>query len=370
VHDQTKNGLKSTAALLFLILLGAVLARPVFVASDKEPAGLPSVGRKSPTADKKKPKPKTTKPKPTPTPTETEEPVPTNIELADRYPTACLDRVQPATGTGLIAAYRYGRGGAPNGVDVASPTGSRAGSTAMAAPVSWSPSGNLLLGRTGDLSTPSGKRAGTAFGVREDMPMMWSPIADCVVGAGRDGLIVGVAGREPVTILRGRVGGLHPFSFSSDGTKIFFSSGSDDHVLDLSRHELTTGRPSKSRDICDRFDTACSPDGRYLAAIRQGRLVLLSRSGSFIRNIATDSGYEDAYPIWGPPRTGIVFIRTKVGDAEAPAEIWFVAEGGVPRSTGLTLPPPSAGIQPGQWRSFFNWTAAERPLAPIPVFGD
>jgi len=370
VHDQTKNGLKSTAALLFLILLGAVLARPVFNASDREPGALPTtVERKTPKPDKKTPRPKP-KPKRTPTPTPSEDPTLAGVEIGDRYPTVCLDPVDRPTGMGMIAAYRYGDGDEPHRVDFATPTGSGAGSAVIDPPVSWSPSGKLLLDRTGVLTVPDGRGAGTAFGARVADPLAWSPIADCVVAAGRTSLIVGLAGREPVTILRGRVDGLHPFAFSSDGTKIFFSSGSDDQVLDLARHELTTGKPRRSRDVCDRIDTSCSPDGRYLAAIRDGRLALLSRSGSFIRNITTDSGYEDAYPIWGPPRTGIVFVRTKVGDPGAPAEIWFVAEGGAPRTTGLTLPPPAAGMRPGQWASFFDWSVAERPLAPLPVFGD
>lgn len=382
MHDQTRSVFQSIAAILFLGLIGAVLARPVFSSNDPEPGPGGAVERKSP-------KPVKRTPSLTPKPTPTDDHTPTGLELGDRYPSTCLDSVQPPTGMGLIAAYRYGQDGNPHQVDIATPSGSPVGSALIAPPISWSPSGNLLLDRAGALSTPAGRRAGTAFGARVAMPLAWSPVADCVVGADRTRIIVGLAGRSPVTILRGPATGFSfaNFSFSEDGTKIFFSTSARDGVLDLARHRLSPGGRagpsgrapgrSASRDLCDRNKVAdyiwptCSPDGRYIAAVKDGRLSLLSREGhSFIRYLTSDSGYEDAYPIWGPPRTGIVFVRSRLGSPKSPAEIWFVAEGGTPRNTGLTLPPPFKDVSATSWGSFFDWSVAERPRAPLPVVGD
>jgi hypothetical protein len=276
-----------------------------------------------------------------------------------------------------MAAYRLGDGTKPHDVVISSPSGSQVGQAVLAAPIMWSPSGNLLLDRFGALVTPDGRGAGSAFGGREEMPMVWSPIADCVVGSDGDGLIVGVAGRKPVTILSGPI--TH-FSFSKDGTRIFVEGDNDAGTLDLVRHHLSnrqhgidvlTDGPCDGLHYADYDWPTCSPDGRYIAAVRQnGRLSLLSSNGTFIREIVTDSGYRDAEPIWGPPRTGIVFVRTRTGAPDAPAEVWFVAEGGVPRDTGLRLPHPIETNIRIPWRGFFDWTAAPRPLAPFLVVGD
>lgn len=78
---------------------------------------------------------------------------------------------------------------------------------------------------------------------------------------------------------------------------------------------------------------SCSPDGGFIAAVRAGSLVLLDRSGSFLRDLTPDGGSRDIYVDWGDSGAGLIFGR--VPDGGGDVQVWHIAEGASARNTGL-----------------------------------
>lgn len=98
---------------------------------------------------------------------------------------------------------------------------------------------------------------------------------------------------------------------------------------------------------------SCSPDDRFFAVQSDARLALFGRDGNFSRyltNIDTGNGqWGESNPEWGPPRTGILFIRSM----HLQTQLWFIAEGGRAEQPVVELKPT------GKWnaRSLFDWSA-------------
>lgn len=93
---------------------------------------------------------------------------------------------------------------------------------------------------------------------------------------------------------------------------------------------------------------SCSPDGRFIAAVRDGSLVLLDRDGNLLRELTTDEGYRDIDPDWGQSGSGLLFGR--VPDAGGSAQVWHIPEGGAPRNTGL--------LYDGRGAAAIDWSAS------------
>lgn len=126
---------------------------------------------------------------------------------------------------------------------------------------------------------------------------------------------------------------------------------------------ITDGRPSY-------MDATCSHDGSLIAAVRTPvlygsgrfrwrdllarRIVLLDEDGDPIRTIADDAAYGDDYPDWGPPGTGLMFIRIT---REAPHEVWFVPEGSSPRFAGVEVTEPGYYYGAYAWQRVVDWSA-------------
>ena len=106
----------------------------------------------------------------------------------------------------------------------------------------------------------------------------------------------------------------------------------------------------------------CSPDGGYIAAVASGdgddisarRLALLRADGSFERFLAPE-GSGDEYPLWGPPGTGLSFIRIRPSGRMA--DVWFIAEGASARPTPLAVALPANDHGTYDWPSVFTWSA-------------
>ena len=98
---------------------------------------------------------------------------------------------------------------------------------------------------------------------------------------------------------------------------------------------------------------SCSPDSRFLVVQTENGLALRARDGSFIRyltSIDTGNGqWGESNPEWGPPRTGILFIRSM----HLQTQLWFIPEGGRAEQPVLELK------RWGKWnvRSLFDWSA-------------
>lgn len=99
---------------------------------------------------------------------------------------------------------------------------------------------------------------------------------------------------------------------------------------------------------------SCSPDGRFIAAIQAGRLVLLTGDGSPLRELATNGRYRDVFVDWGPRGAGLVFGRVLAGSKIG--EVWYIPEGGVARDTGLTYVPGPGAI---------DWSASPPTGLPL-----
>jgi hypothetical protein len=95
----------------------------------------------------------------------------------------------------------------------------------------------------------------------------------------------------------------------------------------------------------------CSRTGDLIAIIRNGRLVLLDGSGTFIRDITTtetsNGVWGDGSPEWGPPGSGIVFER----HMHLINQLWYLPEGGRAYLLTSTSAPSEAGT------AMFDWLA-------------
>ena len=108
---------------------------------------------------------------------------------------------------------------------------------------------------------------------------------------------------------------------------------------------------------------SCSSDGGFIAvvALSEGanlstrRLAVLRSDGSFERFLAPD-GSGDEYPVWGPPGTGLAFIRMR--PSRKLADVWFIAEGASARPTPLAVAVPPSDHGHHDWAEVFDWSAA------------
>ena len=336
--DDPKSFLRSLAAVLFLAVLGAVLARPVF-STNVEPrseAGLRS----------RKPSPTSTPPsRPTPTPSLTViADQPAGIQIERRFPPACLRPTPGPAGAGAIAvADDDGR------ISIGTPTTS-SGSFAGRAPVSWSPSGRYLgYGRGIAYDITTGERGPMLR--RKLNEWVWSPRADCVLGLAGRRLVAGPVGAKGVVIASGPI---TSFRVTDDGRfLVAYPVEGMFEGFDLRRNRSIPRRrvgpifegdaPFGCSDVPRPFVLAsCAPNDGFGVAIRDpdggkgslGRLWLMDREGDPVRPV-TSGPYEDTYPEWGPARTGVLFLR-RPPETER-LEVWYLPEGGNPTRTRLAL---------------------------------
>jgi len=108
---------------------------------------------------------------------------------------------------------------------------------------------------------------------------------------------------------------------------------------------------------------SCSPDGGYIVAVASGdgadvserRLALLRSDGSFERFLAPE-GSGDEYPIWGPPGSGLAFVRMRPSGRMA--DVWFIPEGGSASPTPLVVAVPPEIYGHFDWSEVLTWSAA------------
>ena len=109
---------------------------------------------------------------------------------------------------------------------------------------------------------------------------------------------------------------------------------------------------------------SCSPDGDSIALVRTadangqgpGALTVIDPGGSEIFS-PDNTGYKDAYPLWGRGDAGVLFVRQPL-DGEDP-ELWRVIEGGSPTPTGITLRgiDRKPGVFRDSWGHWLDWSA-------------
>jgi hypothetical protein len=202
-------------------------------------------------------------------------------------------------------------------------------------PIGWSPSGRYLALEDGSVWDSKSERKTLAVGGARKWT--WSPRADCLLGMTAQGTLVVAIPGKPQKVL---ADGISSFTFAEGGRFLAVGGGREPNLaLDL-RKNRTFDYPrrvpgsNRCRVKAPYTSPTCSPDGRFVAAIRDGKLVLLQNGGS-ARGI-TEGPYLDAAPEWGPPRSGILFLRLPEGETDA--EVWFFPEGGTVRRTPLVVP--------------------------------
>jgi hypothetical protein len=78
-------------------------------------------------------------------------------------------------------------------------------------------------------------------------------------------------------------------------------------------------------------------------------LAILRADGSEVITL-TPEGVTDAAPEWGPPGTGLIFVRRSGADAM----VWFAAEGRTSVSLGVRLSVPTPDYA---WHRVLDWSA-------------
>ena len=129
---------------------------------------------------------------------------------------------------------------------------------------------------------------------------------------------------------------------------------------------LEAGRPAQRITPSDAayVAAACRPGGDFIAAVTQDsgaatgtrRLVLLNADGGFVDNLTADSGSADEYPMWGPPGTGVVFVRRP--DAGGAAQVWYIPEGSTARATTLRVASGRPFHGTFGWPRVLDWSGA------------
>lgn len=269
-----------------------------------------------------------------------------------QYPPGCTRRVAPPDGTGLVATT-FNRAVEIGNTSTVTDTFRKSG------PVSWSPGGGFLaVGGTHIYSAETGQLRD--FGPRL-LQWAWSPIADCLVGATNNGELVVVrpTGRPLLLITGDRVA---RFDFAPNGRSMLVRSGGRSSVLDLVDVRLLKKTASRkgfeTTSTCPTFSKiaseSCSTDGRYVVGIQNDRLVLVGENGT--RPLAFGS-YEERFPEWGPPRTGVLFLRRPNGEDRV--EVWFIPEGGTARETPFSFPSAEVWDRTNYpWASVMDWNVS------------
>ncbi len=112
------------------------------------------------------------------------------------------------------------------------------------------------------------------------------------------------------------------------------------------------------------FYLSCTPSGTLIATARaqvvdgsapvgstpRSELTILRADGSEVVTL-TPEGLSDVAPEWGPPGTGLVFVRLSDGDAM----VWFAPEGGGPTSLGVSLRAPTPDFA---WQRVLDWSVS------------
>lgn len=158
------------------------------------------------------------------------------------YPAACLKQARPPEGFGLVAAEQ------PEGISIATPIGQSIASIRARGPVGFSPSGRFLATDDGKVWTATGDKVGPLFD-DSTAGWAWSPVADCVVAAGRRGLIVGIPKGERIRRLVTQE--VDTFAFSPSGDRLLVVMASTDPkrggiwLADLKEREMRVLMPLK-----------------------------------------------------------------------------------------------------------------------------
>lgn len=449
---------RAIGALLFVALVGLFIAQPVLNSSDDRSAPRPRVHVSiTPIGSAVEPsEPKTTR------------------RLVNEYPRACLRRVPPPSGAGLIAAYNdrsvtivTTNGDVQATIEDVAPT--------VRPPIAWSPSGQVLaVGPQGLFWTAEGARVfggdfqhGMVAGARGRWG--WSPIADCGVQIDEDGELL-ITAVDPSTSTTGRlaVGAGIPlvrptvesFAFSPDGRSLGFvivdGRRTEIWVADLEKNTMAAITRFPSSTCCvtlggwsadgaellfwaapgtsvsadgwllqsvdpatrrissftavrvhpellercagdllgivggDRFDVgpmrlaklragaapsyltprteshfgfSCTSNGALIATargeVRDGseavrsttptEITILRADGSEVITL-TPAGMSDGVPEWGPPGTGLIFVRLSDGAAT----VLFAAEGRTPTALGVSVSIPRPDFA---WQQVLDWNA-------------
>ena len=412
--------LKAFLALLFVVVVGAILIQPILDAADTDVvATSPSEPTEAP-EDPEKPE----APEPSPEPTSTPSPTGGLISgpfrtqpLFDPYPGRCL-RAPDEPGGGLIAFV----------------SNSRIGFGTIAGQTDPGPPGHTTLGRvegllgfdrSGDLyaaftkkqaliAPPEGSQGADGKSRLVDLrSVVWSPASKCGLATKHDGSVLVIPDDGETTLVRE---GVQSAAFSPDGrrlavvvgegetTSVWVSDPDGRRLREVHRQSagtrvtieawspdgrtlyLTAGRgnglsfvatsrqpvsaslgptrvtgleqcsgrllgivdgavaeitrvgPDYLTDTNAGFSAvSCSPNGAFMAALRDDDLLLLTGDGSAVRDLTTDSGYRDVFVDWGPGGSGLVFGR--VPDGGDDAQVWYIPEGGTARDTGLRYQP-------------------------------
>ena len=407
--------LKAALALVFVVLVGAVLIQPILSASDTDPVATSPTEPAEP-SEQETEEPDTPEPSPEPEPT----PSPSGGVIAgpfrtqplvDRYPARCLDR--SSTGSSRLAVA------GADGVVTAELGGSERDVVGERNVLGFDAGGSKVAVRAEgrevsvydflDGSPPKPEEGVTAWA--------YSPTSNCAVavqdgglvaeptGPGRsvlvesgatafafspDGATLAVVMREGETAsvwvadLNGtRMREVHRQNalsrpslegWSPDGRTLYLAPGPGKSLsfVTTSRHPVSaslggariTGLEQCSERLLGIVDGAvaeitrvgpdyltdtdagytavsCSPNGVFMAALRQGDLLLLNADGP-VRDLTTDAGFRDVFADWGPAGTGLVFGR--VPDGGGDAQVWYIPEGGTARDTGLRYRPGPGAI--------------------------
>ena len=111
------------------------------------------------------------------------------------------------------------------------------------------------------------------------------------------------------------------------------------------------------------FSFSCTANGALMAtargAVRDGsdpvgstsqtEVTILRPDGSEVITL-TPEGMNDAAPEWGPPGTGLIFVRISGDDAT----VLFAAEGRTPTALGMSVSVPRPDIA---WQQVLDWSA-------------
>ena len=110
------------------------------------------------------------------------------------------------------------------------------------------------------------------------------------------------------------------------------------------------------------FSFSCTPNGALIASTRgevgdvsdpvgsssRTEVTILRRDGSEVITL-TPVGENDAEPEWGPPGTGLIFVRLSDDDAT----VLFAAEGRAPTALGVFVSIPRPGFA---WQKVLDWS--------------
>ena len=111
------------------------------------------------------------------------------------------------------------------------------------------------------------------------------------------------------------------------------------------------------------FGFSCTSNGALIATARgenrdgseaarsstRTEITILRADGSEVITL-TPAGMSDGAPEWGPPGTGLVFVRLSDGDAT----VLFAAEGRAPTALGVSVSIPRPDFA---WRQVLDWSA-------------